>query len=478
MKELANKKKPSLNSQTILSLISIIVLDAITYLTNPIFVNLLSQSAFGTISLYTSYREILMVVFGLQTLGSISYAVVHLKKGEFNKFCSTALLLSTISFVICSTITIVLSAQIAYLIDIPKVLIPLLVIHGFGSYIISFNSYRLIYEKKAGYAMLISGIVSFLSTGLSILLVIILKTHNGYNGYFGRVIGVFVPNVIIGLVFLVLQFKKAKPSLDKTLIKTCLLISVPLIFHRLGQIVLSRTDIVMINFLTSGSAEERKNQVAVYSYAVSMASIVSAIFNALNNSWVAFLFDDFKSENFSRIRKRSKNYIYLFTALTAGFLMIGPEIILWFAPENYSFGVNIIPLLTISLYLVFLSSFFVNIEIYHGKTIYTMIGTIFAALFNIALNYILIKSVGILGAAIATVISYFLLAAIHFFVSRFKFKKYFVYSMKPFITSCLIVTAMAILTFLYKDSIRARWTIGFLALFFIIFNIWKRKSIF
>lgn len=477
--KLFNKKKSAtLNSQTLMSLISIFILDAIVYVTNPIFVNLLSPAAYGTVSLYSSYREILMVVFGLQTLGSISYAAVHFKDGDYNKYCSCALTISSISFVVFSAITIVLMGQVSNLLDIPQVLIPFLVVQSFGNYIVSFNSYRLIYQKKAGQSMLISGAISLTSTALSIVLVLILRNNNGYDGYWGRIIGVFAPNVLAGLILLVLQFVRARPNFSREFVKVCLIVSIPMIFHRLGQIFLSKTDIFMIDALANGDADYKKAQVAYYSYAASMASVVGVIFNAFNNSWVAFLFDDYKKGDFEAIKKRSINYINIFTALVFGFLMICPEIIKWFAPGDYHIGVYIMPILVFSSYLVFLYSFFVNIEIYHAKTIYIMFGTIAAAIINIGLNYLFIMNFGIVGAAIATAISYVCLFCFHLLLCKLKYKHFCYFSSYTFIIDFLIICFGVLLSLAYADSMRARWPFGFIALFYIAISTYKRKSIF
>lgn len=472
------KKKPTLNSQTIMSLISIFILDAIVYITNPIFVNLLSPVAYGTVSLYSSYREIIMVVFGLQTLGSISYASVNFKNKDFDKFCSCALTISTISFLICSAITIAFMASVSNLLDLPQILIPFLVVQSFGSYVISFNSYRLIYQKKAFQSMLISGLVSLASILLSILLIFIFKNHDGYDGYWGRIIGVFAPNVLLGIILLIFQFVKEKPNLNRQLLKVCLIISIPMIFHRLGQIFLSKTDIFMINAMVEGTEEYKKTQVAIYSYASVMAGVTAVIFNAFNNSWVAFLFEDYKNNNFDAIKKRSLNYLHLFSALVFGFLMISPEIIKWFVSSEYHLGVQIIPFLVFSSYIMFLYSFFINIEIYHAKSIYTMIGTIASALLNIGLNYLFIISFGIVGAAIATAISYLLLLGFHIYICFRKYRSFCIYPLLPFIIDFLIVVAGLFLSLYYPDSLRARWPFGFIALFYIIYSVAKRKSIF
>lgn len=476
--ESKKRKLSSLNAQTLLSLVSIFVLDAITYITNPIFANLLSAPAYGVVSLYSSYREIIMVVFGLQTLGSISYASVNFREKEYDKFCSCALALSSLSFVICSAITIVFMNQVGPLIDLPSLLVPFLVIQSFGNYVISFNSYRLIYQKKAGTSALISGAVSLGGTLLSLILILVLKNARGYDGYWGRIIGVFAPNLIVGIALVVLIFRKAPPTFSKQMLKACLVISIPMVFHRLGQIFLARTDIIMINSLTAGDEDFRKTQVAVYSYAVSMGSVVGVVFNALNNTWVAFLFEDYKNKDFERVRQRSANYIKLFSALTFGFLTICPEIIRWFVPSEYHSGVFIIPLFVASSYVIFSYSFFVNIEIFHAKSIYTMIGTLSIAAVNILFNYLLLQQMGIVGAAVATLISYSLLLIFHGVVCRCKFREYCSFPIALLLGGAVLVALGVVLCFAYPDSLRARWPFGFSALGYIVYSVAKRKSIF
>ena len=474
----SSKKLASLNAQTIFSLVSIFILDAITYITNPVFANLLSQEAYGIVSLYSSYREVIMVIFGLQTLGSISYAAVHFKDGEYEKYCSCALTLSSLSFIVCSALTIALMNPVSVWLDLPSALIPFLVIQSFGNYIISFNSYRLIYKKQAGKSALISGIVSLSSAAVSIALVLIFKYTKGYDGYWGRIIGVFAPNIIVGLVLLILMFVHSKPNFDRRFLKICLIVSLPMIFHRLGQIFLARTDVFMINSMISADEAVRKSQVAIYYYANSMASVLAVIFNAMNNTWVAFLFEDFKQGNTERIRKRAKNYLHVFTALTFGFLTISPEVITWFVPTEYHYGVNLIPFMVVSTYLTFIYSFYVNIEVYHAKTVYTMAGTITSAGINVVLNYFLIRAYGLMGAVVATAISYGLLFLFHFIICKIRYRSFCVYAEWYFLLDAAIVAGGVVLAVLLKDYMWARWPFGFVALAYLIVSIARRKSIF
>ena len=73
----------------------------------------------------------------------------------------------------------------------------------------------------------------------------------------------------------------------------------------------------------------------------------------------------------------------------------------------------VIPLFVASYYINFLCTFPVNFEYYHKKTKVVAAVTILCSLLNVALNYLLIKAIGMAGAALATALSHGLQLILH-----------------------------------------------------------------
>lgn len=127
--------------------------------------------------------------------------------------------------------------------------------------------------------------------------------------------------------------------------------------------------------------------------------------------------------------------------------------------EEYSSSVSFIPLIIVSYFLTFLYTFPVNIQFYHKNTTFIPVGTIISALFNAVLNLLLIPRFGIHGAAIATVLSYFVLLILHHFISYRRYKYEDVLFSK-YIYLVGIVSVYAIFTSLLSNNILLRYLIG------------------
>lgn len=79
------------------------------------------------------------------------------------------------------------------------------------------------------------------------------------------------------------------------------------------------------------------------------------------------------------IKVRSNRYCKLFLCLCLGFMFVSPEFVRLFADKNYWGGINLIPLIVLSIFFTFLYSFGVNFELYLRKTKWIAIGTTAAA---------------------------------------------------------------------------------------------------
>jgi O-antigen/teichoic acid export membrane protein len=464
-------KTKSLTSQTVFTIISTLLLNALSFITVPIFANLLSSAGYGTVSLYSSYVETLSIVMGLQTYSTISVAVGAFKGKEYERYCSSALSISVIGFSIVTILSLAFISPIANFLSLKPIVIVLMLFQSAGSFVCSFYSYKFIYAKEAQKAMLLSLGIAVLTTVLSIGLIFLFRLFT--DDYLGRIVGLAIPPFVIGIVFLVVQYIHGRTFFDKKYWAFCFAICIPMVFHNLSQVVLSQTDKVMLDMML-----EDRSLVGFYSYAVSFSHLIVAIWSGINNSWVSFLFDDLGRQDYVSIKKKSENYLFIFTCFSFGFLMALPEMVRWFGRSEYSNCLPYIPLLAVSGYFVFLYSFAVNTELFNRKTYFTMVGTVAAALMNILLNYFFIRQWSLFGAALATLVSYFFLFLFHYLVCLFFLKKDFPFSPWFFIKGTLVMGVGIACYYFFLDEMAIRWCFGFAALFFIILSITKRRSLF
>lgn len=156
--------------------------------------------------------------------------------------------------------------------------------------------------------------------------------------------------------------------------------------------------------------------------------------------------------------EHSNNYIFLFTCLTCGYLLVSKEALKILGAKGYWDGIDILPFVIVGLFFEFLYTFPVNYEMYCKKMKIISIGSTIVALVNIGLNFLLIPRYGMLGAAIATLIAYIGLFIIHDIIVR-KIGGYH-YKWSFYLKGIIPVIGCSALTYLLTDYMPVRWGIG------------------
>ena len=231
----------------------------------------------------------------------------------------------------------------------------------------------------------------------------------------------------------------------------------------------------MIQSLVSNS------EAGIYSLAYSFGSVLSTVWTALNNSWVPFYYELSRKDEMSVLKQKARNYTELFTVIAIGFNLVYPEVYHIFAGKDYWSGTQLISIFSLGFYCMFLYSFPVNYEFFNKKTKLIAIGTVTAAVCNIILNYFLIISWGIYGAAIATAISYLLQFVFHFTCIKFfisKGKNDYPFSLRTFLPYIMLFCVSVTVCWLTSEMKYFRWIIGILIGLYELTRIIKRKTIF
>ena len=105
-------------------------------------------------------------------------------------------------------------------------------------------------------------------------------------------------------------------------------------------------------------------------------------------------------------------------------------------------------------------------------------GTLFAALINILFNSILIPRLGMLGAAIGTLIAYIALFTVHLLIAKYYIKETFVFPVKYVAQS---TAAVVLCIFIYTVTVNMpilRWALAAGVGVLLLRRIIKNRSIF
>lgn len=465
------KKGNSVNLIAFFNILGPVILNGISFFTIPIFTRILGTDNYGLYTIYYTWVNTVTILVSLQVMGTIGVANVQLPEEEKKAYYSSVLSIVLLSFTVFSVIaTIGMPILVKYL-GLSRQMIILMMVHALGMAFVNFASMRYTYEKKAHMNFAISVMVAIAGIILSLLFL--------YKGnftektlYYGRAYGSAIPYIILGVVIGIVYILQGKTLYSKTYWKFCLPLCLPMVFHGLSQLVLGQADKVMLKGMMSDSI------VGIYSFTFTFAHIMNIIYNAFNNTWVPFYYDDVKANKIEAIHKRSKNYIFVFTSLSIGFILVAPEAIKIFAGEEFWSGISLIPIFVLANYMMFLYSFPVNYEFYNKKSIHIATGTGVAAIINCILNYLFIPYMGMAGAAYATLISYVLLWLFHHWVSKYLIKQNYHYKLKVFFPGLVMMIVFTIIVMQIENYILIRWGMAFVVGIILLRHLMRTKSIF
>ena len=244
-------------------------------------------------------------------------------------------------------------------------------------------------------------ITSGLLHSISYYLVAISLIYYGYS-YFGMIYA----NIATALILLIFFWYLNKNyfmlgKYDKDIAKELLKIGLPLLPTFLIYWVYNSMDKIMITNMIGTS------ELGIYSIGSKLASISMFIYTAFAGGWSYFAFSTMKDED--QVAMNSKVFEYLaaisFLSLFAIYPFVGPAFNLLF-PEAYSAGQVVVPYLYLSPLLLMLFQVAGSQFLVIKKSYWSTISLSLGAVLNIVLNYLLIKPLGIEGAAIATLVGY------------------------------------------------------------------------
>lgn len=459
----------SVNKIAILNICSVILLRGISFFTTPIFTRMLGASQYGKYSIFNSRLDIIMCFVCLGVISSIGTGIYEFKE-KYTEFRSSILLLATViglGFIVLFNLFIhKLSDILGYDIYLIEILLILAVAHN----IINLVQHACIYEKRAEINFVLSAILSISSILISLYLI---PRFSEESKYLGRVLGMFIPYIIIALICWLVIYLKKPTLFHKEYTIYGLLYGIPVVFHTASASVLGQADRIMM--LRMGIQD---TEIGIYSLYYTFVNILNIILNALSNSWVPFYYDDVSEKRWKPLNLRCKNIIELFTVLSVGFLLLSREVSYLFANQEFWGGVTVIPTLVIAVYFIFLYQFPVSYEFYYKKTKVVAIGTISAALINIILNYLMIDTWGMYGAGISTAISYGILFIMHFIIANKISNIKYHLPIKYFVIGLLGVLLGTILFYVLSGQWLIRWGLGILIGIYEFHKILKRKSIY
>lgn len=436
----------------------------LSMITMPLFTRLLTTAQYGQYNVYQSWMNIFTIFITLNlSYGSFSKAMITFEKDRHGYIAS----IQNIVLVLAGIFLILyLPLQNLWnpLLEMPTFLVLLMVAEIVFQFALLcwYGHRRFTYQYKSVVAVTL--LVALSSPILAYLMVI-----NSQEKGYARIIGYVLVVIIVGLCCFIHNASRGKGGFKKEYWRYALGFNIPLIPYYLSQVVFNQSDRIMISKL-SGT-----DKAGMYSVAYNLATLMSFVLNAINNSYVPWFYGKIKEECGGDNKPIANGISILMAFLLLAIIALAPEIVLVMAGSAYADAVWVVPPVAMSLLLLFYAQLFINVEFYYEEKTMLVWGSIFSAILNIVLNWLLIPIFGFVAAGYTTLGSYLVFAAANYITLKIIARRRNIqinYFSLPALIGIFVVFAVLSFTAmaLYKLSIIRYCIIALVLLALVIFR--------
>ena len=415
------EKIKELSKDTAIYGISTMVGRFLNFLLVPFYTHVFSSGDYGIISNIYATIGILNILYLYGMDASYLRYAAKIEIGNEKDNFSTPFLLVFFTSILFSLIILLLRFPILYVLEIPHEYVylifltaPILLIDSLNA--IPFIKLRIERKAKKFAAFKIINIL----VNVFLNLFLILKLKWGIEA-------VLVSNVAASLTSFVLLVptvsEKLKFKLNGDLIKRLLKFGLPYFPAGLAAMLVQGIDRPILSHLTDLST------VGIYNACYKLGIFMMLFVNMFQFAWQPFFLQNADEKDAKELFSKVLTYFTIAGSVVLVFLSLFIDNIVTFkifgrsliAPSYWS-GLSIVPVILFGylfngIYVVFTAGIYIK-----EKSIYVPFITGLGALVNIVVNFALIPSMGMMGAAFATLASYVVIATGFFIVTQ-KFYK-------------------------------------------------------
>lgn len=448
--------------QSGLVIIGFVFNKGISFLMIPILTRILTTDDYGRISTYAAWMALLAYVIGMALEYSIRNAFVDYKN-SMDAYMSALCGLSLAGAVVIGAITFFGNKFFAH--QMNDVLCLCCIVHAYVHALVNYaNMYFTMYEQHIK-RVLILVLPNLLSSVLGVVLILQMSEEK----YMGRIWGYVLVFLPLGIFLLADTYRKGKIFYKPDYWKYALIISVPMIFHGLSNVVLSNFDRILLSTIRNDS------EAGIYSLVYNFSMIAIAVTTAIESIWIPWFTRRMEEHSIKAINLYVNIYIYAVVVVICGILMIAPEVLMLMAAREYWGGKTLIVPIVLSSFMIFLYSNYIAVELYYKANRCIALNTLAAAAFNLFTDILLIPKFGMMGAAYTTLASYALLFFLHYRYSRRLNRE--LYPFRIYFIPLALVTVMSVVSYLCLDNWLLRWGIACILGLLSITALLKREKI-
>ncbi|GGD01182.1 lipopolysaccharide biosynthesis protein [Enterococcus wangshanyuanii] len=367
----------------------------------PVYTYALTTQEYGQIDLLTTTVSLFLPVLTLSLSEAVLRFVMDKNDNEQAILSSSVIVISIIAF--CLLV-------IGGIFNTKKLWLYFIFLLILQSYQVLFSQFVRGIGKVKLYAF--NGILMTLITVLSnIVLLIYFKL--GIDGYILSLIFANIASLIYLIVAGKLKRYLSFKLFDSKLVKTMLNYSAPLIPNMIMWWLINSSTRYFILFYIGTSAN------GIYAVASKIPALISTVTTIFSQAWQLSAIEEFDAKDKSTFYSNTFTFYYqvLFICVALLFSVLKPTL-RFLIQQSYFISWQVAPILVLAVLYSSFSSFLGTNYIAAKKTKGVFTSSIIGAGISLILNFLLIPVIGLIGAGVASTISFFVMWLIRLYDTK------------------------------------------------------------
>lgn len=385
-----------------------ILQNALGFITLPIFTRILTTEEYGLYSIYSTWMNLLVIFTTLNLQYGVFNTAMIKYENSRDSFISAMQGLTTVISLFWLVIYVLAHGLWDKLFQLPPILMVVMAIEMLFLPAKDFWCGKQRFEFKYKEMVLYTVALMIINPCICILAVLSAENDRGMI----RVLVAAAVNIVFYLVIYIRNFARGKVFYNREYWRYALEFGLPLIMYYLSQMIFNQSDKLMIQHMVG------LDKAGIYSLIYSCSVIIVFVINAVNSAFVPWKYEKLKDKSYDEIGKVSFLLSFIISVILYLVLLGGPEIVKIVATEEYYEAIWIMPPVIASLFFLFLSQLFINIEFYFEEKKTLVVGALVSAMLNIVLNFFAIFWWGYIAAGYTTLISYIVFALTNYYYMK------------------------------------------------------------
>lgn len=389
---------------------------SIPFLLLPILTEYLSPEEFGILSIFQLLITFYSAFIGMAIHTNVSKNFYTYSKDKLATLIGNILIILSVTTLIFLIPTLIGSFFSDSLFSVPSQWVNIIPFVSFMFMMNTINLTILRNEEKSTLFGVFEVTNTIVNMGVSILLLVVYKL--GWESRaFGIVLAYFV-FFIISLIYMK-RHHYLRLKYEPSEIKNILNISLPLIPHAVGGIIISLSDRFFIEKMIG------IDMVGIYSVGYMFGMIIFIFSDAFIKAWSPWFYKKLTNPTIIIKQKIVKySYLYIIGLFVLAFLLtlISKLLIDLFIDEKFNGAEQFIFWISIGYAIHGVYKIFFPYLVHINKTSFLGYSTMLTAIINLILNYFMIDYYGAIGATYATALSFSVSTALVFWFQNKEFE--------------------------------------------------------